>query len=96
MVDGLHVNLLIVVVNRSCRHVTGSDPGIFYRLCNLLLASDLDASPVENQEDGDGGPDGAAQEAAAETHLQSKCNRHQWIHRSSPSFGSSMSKQFII
>ena len=69
-----------MIVDGSRRHVTGPDPGILDRLRNILLAPDLDAPPVEDQEEGDGGPDDAPQEAAAKTHLQSQGDGHQRIN----------------
>ena len=50
LVQTLHVDLLVVInspVHR--RHVRGPNPGVFYRLSDLLLISNLDTFPKKSK-----------------------------------------------
>ena len=53
-------------------HVWSPDPRILNRLRDVFLHPGLDVLPVQDEEDGDGGPERAADEAAAQTHLETR------------------------
>ena len=66
----------------------------------------LDALPVEDEEDGDGRPEDAGEEAAAQAHLQTRGNVNQMVVGPRPGLGSSvtvggvlpepLARQFVV
>ena len=56
----------------------------------------LDTPPVEDEEDSDGGPEDAGEEAAAQTHLQPGGNVNEMVVRASPGLGSSMTVGCVL
>ena len=50
LVQTLHVDLLVVIDSPvDWRHVRGPNPGVFYRLSDLLLISNLDTFPERSK-----------------------------------------------
>ena len=88
-----HVDLFVVVLIYSIyrRHVRGPDPRVLDRLRYFLLVLDLDALPVQEQEERDGGPDDGGGGGAANAHLQCRGHVYQlFTGTASPGGGSAV------